>query len=138
MEIGAAIRVGRDSLADPDAKDRAAAEMREYDEDIANAERQGRAGEAGQLRAERDHLAAKRAAAFGLGGRDRLLGSSPDEQTFDRVQKAIGRAIRDIKDRGLVRCAEHLTKTIMRAKAQSPFQYRPDATTPAWDVSGHI
>jgi len=82
-----------------DARARAAYRQRlaDLDEDIAEAGEWNDTGRASRLRAEKDFLVRELAAATGLGGRPRQLGSEPERARLN-VTRAIRTAIARIRE----------------------------------------
>ena len=82
----------------------------DLDEDLAEAEEWNDTERASRLRAEKDFLVRELAAATGLGGRPRQLGSESERARIN-VTRAIRSAISKIRDRA-PDAAAHLDRTI--------------------------
>jgi hypothetical protein len=74
---------------DREARDAYRKRLAELEDDLRHAEDNADLGQAAALRAERDFIAAELAAAFGLGGRERLAGDR-----HERARKAVAMRIR--------------------------------------------
>jgi tetratricopeptide (TPR) repeat protein len=122
------LRVGADD-AGPFLDDRARQAYRrrlaEVDEDIAEAEEMADPERAALARADRDHLVAELARAFGLGGRARPAASS-SERARGSVTRAIRYALARIADQHPA-LADHLVRTV---RTGTYCAYEPDPRAP--------
>ncbi|HEU4515484.1 MAG TPA: hypothetical protein VFR87_20420 [Nocardioidaceae bacterium] len=127
------LRVGADD-AGPLLDDRARRAYRrrlaEVDEDIAEAEEMGDLERATLARADRDHVVAELARAFGLGGRARRAASS-SERARGSVTRAIRYALKRIAEQHPV-LADHLARTV---RTGTYCAYEPDPRAPiTWET----
>lgn len=99
--------------------------LAEVDEDIAEAQEMGDAERAALARADRDHLVAELARAFGLGGRDRVAAST-SERARGSVTRAIRYALARIADQHPV-LADHLVRAV---RTGTYCAYEPDPRAP--------
>jgi tetratricopeptide (TPR) repeat protein len=104
--------------------------LAEVDEDIAEAEEMADPERAALARADRDHLVAELARAFGLGGRGRPAASSSE-----RARGSVTRAIRYAMDRISEQhpaLADHLARTV---RTGTYCAYDPDPRAPVtWQI----
>jgi hypothetical protein len=114
-------RVGRDRIRD---------QLREYDEQIAEAERSGRAGEVAMLRDEKEALSRSLLADLGLGGQPRDINSRVGKLR-PRIHAALRRAYAALRKAQppLSRLADHFELSI-RSEGVA-FIYAPESL-PAW------
>lgn len=99
-----------DDVLDRQAKDAYRQRITELGQELAEAEEWNDIGRASRLRAERDFLVRELAAATGLGGRSRRLGSAAERARVN-VTRAIRAAISRIRDRA-PDAAAHLDQTV--------------------------
>ncbi|HEX6246223.1 MAG TPA: hypothetical protein VFZ64_00010 [Nocardioidaceae bacterium] len=99
--------------------------LTEVDEDIAEAEEMGDLERAALARADRDHLLAELARAFGLGGRGRTS-SSGSERARVSVTRAMRYALKRIAEQHPV-LADHLARTV---RTGTYCAYEPDPRAP--------
>jgi hypothetical protein len=120
----------RQPAVDKVGHDRIRDQLREYDEQIAEAERSGRAGEAGMLRDEKESLSKSLLADLGLGGRPRDINSRAGKLR-PRIHAALRRAYAALRKAQppLSRLADHFELNIRSEGAA--FIYAPESL-PAW------
>jgi len=99
-----------DAILDPQARAAYRQRLADLDEELAEAEEWHDAERASRLRAEKDFLVRELAAATGLGGRPRQLGSDSERARLN-VTRAIRTAIARIRDRA-PDAAAHLDQAI--------------------------
>jgi tetratricopeptide (TPR) repeat protein len=122
------LHVGADDagpLLDDQARQAYRRRLAEVDEDIAEAEEMADPERAALARADRDHLVAELARAFGLGGRGR-----PAASTSERARGSVTRAIRYAMDRIAEQhpaLADHLVHTV---RTGTYCAYEPDPRAP--------
>ena len=123
------LHAGRLSDAGPVLDDRAKASYRarllELEDDLNEATAWSDPDRAARIRAEMDFLADELAAAVGLGGRDRIVGS-PAERARVNITRAIKAAQVRIRDHSTT-LADHLDATIHTGTFCS---YSPDPRAP--------
>jgi hypothetical protein len=131
-EIGATTRADGDLGPAVDAQARAAYKRRlaEIDEDMDEATACGDGERLALARADRDYLVRELAGAFGLGGRDRIVGS-----TSERARASVTRSLRYAVSRIAEHhpaMADHLERTVRTGTYCS---YVPDPRIPAcWEL----
>jgi AAA ATPase domain len=104
--------------------------LADLDGELAAADRQGDAGRAARLQAERDAVVAELRAGTGLGGRRRLM-SHEGERARVSVTRALRRALGSIAEVAPL-CAAHLEASVRTGRA---CRYAPDGSGPrAWRV----
>lgn len=99
--------------------------LAEVEEDIAEAEEMGDAERAALARADRDHLVAELARAFGVGGRARAAAST-SERARGSVTRAIRYALDRIRDQHPA-LADHLVRAV---RTGTYCAYEPDPRAP--------
>jgi tetratricopeptide (TPR) repeat protein len=122
------LRVGVDDagpLLDDQARRAYRRRLAEVEEDIAEAEDMGDLERAALARADRDHLVAELARAFGLGGRGRTSGST-SERARTSVTRAMRYAMKRIAEQHPV-LADHLARTV---RTGTYCAYEPDPRAP--------
>ncbi len=117
-------------LLDEQARQAYRRRLAEVDEDIAEAEEMGDPERAALARADRDHLVAELARAFGLGGRARAAASS-SERARGSVTRAIRYALGRVAEQHPT-LADHLERTV---RTGTYCAYEPDPRAPiTWRV----
>ena len=131
LERGRIAEVGDSGpMLDVRAKDTYQRRLAEIQEDIAEARSLGDVERERQADAERDILVRELSRAFGLGGRERLAGSS-SERARASVTRAVRSAMRRIGERD-PHFGEHLNRTI---RTGSCCVYLPDPRVPvSWQL----
>lgn len=119
-----------DLLLDDQARRAYRRRLAEVDEDIAEAEEMGDPERAALARADRDHLVAELARAFGLGGRKRQS-ASRSERARVSVTRATRYALKRIAEQHPV-LADHLARTV---RTGTYCAYEPDPRAPiTWET----
>jgi hypothetical protein len=120
----------RQPAVDKVGRDRIRKQLREYDEQIAEAERSGRAGEVAMLRGEKEALSKSLLADLGLGGQPRDINSRVGKLR-PRIHAALRRAYAALRKSQppLSRLADHFELNIRSEGAA--FIYAPESL-PAW------
>ncbi|MDA8126634.1 MAG: hypothetical protein M0009_15785 [Deltaproteobacteria bacterium] len=112
---------------------REAAELRsellEIDKDIGDAERCHDFGRLESLQKKRDALTSHLKSMIGPGGRLRKA-NDPLKKPRDSVSKAVGRAVKSIRDAGMTGLADHLEKSL---ESGGEMSYRPVANV-LWET----
>ncbi|WP_460868552.1 tetratricopeptide repeat protein [Nocardioides pakistanensis] len=122
------LRLGADDagpLLDDQARRAYRRRLTEVDEDIAEAEEMGDLERASLARADRDHLVAELARAFGLGGRERRSASG-SERARVSVTRAIRYTLTRIGEQHPA-LADHLNRTV---RTGTYCAYEPDPRAP--------
>jgi hypothetical protein len=113
---------------DREARDVYRRRLAELEDDLTHAEDDGDLGQAAALREERDFIAAELAAAFGLGGRERLAGDR-----HERARKAVAMRIQTAL-RAIGEVHPALGRHLQASVATGRFcVYRPEQTV-KWHV----